>query len=51
MLARRLGLWGSVALCVVTEIALLLWIHDSLLLNVVMLIYPIDAIKAWQTAH
>jgi len=50
LLARRLGLWGSVALFLLTEVVLLLWIHDSLLLNVVMLIYPIDAIKAWQTA-
>ncbi len=49
LLARRLGLWASVALFVLTEIVLLLWIHDSLLLNVVMLIYPINAIKAWQT--
>jgi hypothetical protein len=50
LLARRLGLWGSVALFLLTEIVLLLWIHDSLLLNVVMLIYPIDSIKSWQTA-
>jgi hypothetical protein len=50
VLARRLGLWGSLVLLVVTEAVLLLWIRDSLLLNVVMLIHPIEAIKAWQAA-
>jgi hypothetical protein len=51
VLARRLGLWGSLLLFLAIESALLFWIHDSLRLNVVMLIYPIDAIKAWQTAR
>jgi hypothetical protein len=48
LLARRLGLWWSVALFVAIEVMLLLWIRDSLLLNIVMLIHPFDAIKAWQ---
>jgi hypothetical protein len=51
VLARRLGFRGSIFLFLATEAVLLLWIHDSLLLNVVMLIHPIDAIKAWQTSH
>jgi hypothetical protein len=49
LLARRLGLRGSLVLTLVTEAVLLLWIRDSLLLSVVMLICPIDAIKTWQT--
>jgi hypothetical protein len=49
-LAARLGLWRSVALFVVVEAALLLAIRDSLLLNVVMLIHPVEAIRAWQLA-
>ena len=51
VLARRLGFWRSFALFLITEGVPLLWIHDSLFLNVVMLIYPIDAIKVWQTAQ
>lgn len=47
-LARRLGFRGSVALFVAIEVVLLVWIRDSLLLNVVMLIHPLDVIKAWQ---
>jgi hypothetical protein len=47
-IGRRLGLWGSLAFFVATEAVLLLWIRDDLLLNVVMLICPIDAIRAWQ---
>jgi hypothetical protein len=51
LLARRLGFWRSCLLFLATEAVLLVWIYDSLLLNVVMLIHPIDAIKAWQTNH
>jgi hypothetical protein len=50
-LARRLGVRGSVVLAAVTEAVLLVWIRDSLLLNVVMLIHPIDGIRAWQAGH
>jgi Protein of unknown function (DUF2585) len=49
-LARRLGLRASVAVFLVTEAVLLAWIRDDLLLSVVMLVYPVEAIKAWQTA-
>jgi hypothetical protein len=50
VLARRLGLRWTLALFAVTEVMLSFLIRDSLLLNVLMLIYPIDAIKAWQEA-
>ncbi len=47
-LARRLGFRRSAAIFVATELVLVLWIRDSLLLNIVMLLFPIDAIKTWQ---
>lgn len=46
--ARRLGFWGSLTVVVVTELVLLLCIKDNLLLNVVMLVHPIEAVKTWQ---
>ncbi|HEX9369705.1 MAG TPA: DUF2585 family protein [Roseiflexaceae bacterium] len=51
LLARRLGLRRSLAVFVLTEIVLVVWIRDSLILNIIMLIYPIEAIKAWQMGH
>src|SRR5713226_8883861 len=45
VLAWRLGFRRSLALLFITEIVLLVWIKDSLLLNIVRLIYPVDAIK------
>lgn len=48
LLARFLGLRRSVILFLVTEGILLLWIKDDLLLNVIMLVYPLESIKAWQ---
>lgn len=46
--SHRLGLWRAVAVFVAVEVGLLLWIHDSLLLNILMLLHPLPAIKAWQ---
>lgn len=50
VVARRLGLRRTAALFVVTEVALAVWIRDNLSLNVLMLIYPIEAVKEWQAA-
>ncbi|HEX4588437.1 MAG TPA: DUF2585 family protein [Gemmataceae bacterium] len=50
-LARRLGLWRSIALIVVIEVGLLFWIRDNLVLDVLTLLHPVDAIGAWQAGH
>jgi hypothetical protein len=50
VLARYLGFRRTFALFVVTEVALAIWIRDNLSLNILMLVYPIDAIKEWQAA-
>ncbi len=47
-IARKFGFWRSLAFFLLTEIVLLVWIRDSLLLNIIMLIYPLDSIKSWQ---
>jgi hypothetical protein len=47
-LARRAGLKISVAIFFVIEGILLITIRDSLFLNVVMLLFPLDVIKEWQ---
>ncbi|MGI8642079.1 MAG: DUF2585 family protein [Pyrinomonadaceae bacterium] len=49
IIARKLGFWRSLTLFILIEIVLILWIHDSLLINIIMLIHPVEAIKAWQS--
>ena len=47
-IAYKLRFWRSLALFALTEIVLLFWIRDSLLVNIILLIYPVEAIKNWQ---
>lgn len=47
-LARRLPVWATAALAIGFELLTLAVIRDGLLLNILMLIAPVDAIKAWQ---
>jgi hypothetical protein len=51
LVARRLGAWRTALLFALTEVVLLLWIRDSLLLNVLLLLYPSERLRAWQAGH
>ena len=48
LIARQLGWRRSLIVFVIAELVLLAWIKDSLLLEILMLISPIDAIRTWQ---
>jgi len=47
-LAARIGWRATLVTFAAIEILLLAWIRDSLLLDVTMLLYPIEAVKQWQ---
>lgn len=47
-LARKLPVWATILLAIGFELLTLAVIHDNLTLNVLMLLWPIDAIKQWQ---
>jgi hypothetical protein len=48
VLAARLPVWGTFVLALAIEGVLAYAIRDNLTLNIIMLIYPFDAIKQWQ---
>jgi Protein of unknown function (DUF2585) len=50
-LAKRLPVRWSVALVVAVELGLLAIYRDNLALNVLMLVFPLESVKAWQMGH
>src|SRR5262249_54327049 len=49
-IARKLGWRASVAIFLAVELLMLWLIRDNLTLNVLMLLWPIDAVRKWQAA-
>ena len=47
-LARRLPVWATVAICLGFEVFTTLMIRDGLALNVLMLVWPSQAVLDWQ---
>jgi hypothetical protein len=48
ILASRLPLRTVIVATIVMELAVGYWIRDNLTLNIIMLIYPLAAIRRWQ---
>lgn len=50
LFALKMPTWVSVSLLIFMEVGCLLWVRDNLTLNVLMLAYPFESIKVWQSA-
>jgi hypothetical protein len=48
LLAWRLPVWITIMLALAAEFILAMLIRDNLALNIIMLLYPLEGIKAWQ---
>ena len=49
VLASQLPIWVVIGLAVLMEAFVGYWIRDNLVLNIIMLLHPIEAIRVWQT--
>jgi hypothetical protein len=50
LFARKAPVWLTIALIIIFEVMTGYFVRDGLFLNILMFIYPSEAIKAWQVA-
>jgi hypothetical protein len=50
VLAARLPVWATILLTLAMEAFAGYWIRDNLLLNIIMLLYPLETVRQWQAA-
>lgn len=48
--AAKKPIWFSISVFLILEIGLIFAIKDSLIINIIMLIFPVEAIKIWQAS-
>ncbi len=48
IIAARAPIWASIALFIAAELIVGWFIRDGLILNIIMLLWPLEAIKVWQ---
>lgn len=48
LFAAAVPTWASIIAYLAVELGMILLIRDSLLLNVLMLVHPVDAVRRWQ---
>ena len=49
-LASKLPVWASIAFFIIAELFVMYMIRDGLILNIIMLLYPLEIIREWQAA-
>jgi len=47
-LASRMRYATSISIFILVEVATAIWVRDNMMLNVLMLFFPIDSVRHWQ---